>query len=65
MSEEQIRLAVIAQIDEMFGNNKAFTYYGKEEATEKTNVPKPATTFYLRFLFQDWAKEPWARGGYT
>jgi len=67
LPREEIIKIMKKQLNDMFGNNRGFEVFPehKSEATQETNVPNPADVFAIDFLMQDWAQEPYVRGGYT
>jgi len=56
---------MLKQIDEMFAFNAGFGLFDSHESTSSTNVSNPATKFFVDCLIQNWAQEPFFKGGYS
>jgi hypothetical protein len=68
-SKEELTEILITQLNEMFGDKQGFKIvpaHLADPADEKKSMPaKPASTYFLDSLVQDWSQEPFIKGGYT
>jgi len=65
LPEKELIRRILQQLDDMFHDNQGFKLYGHSEAHPKTNIPNPASKFFLEYRIQDWSKEPFIKGGYS
>jgi len=70
MTKEEVLKNVLAQLDEMFANIQPTLYLHDRrlpplKGVQPKNSKTPATDAFLDIFIQDWAKEPYIRGGYS